>query len=211
MSDRKEDKQRRVTVRLDKERFEKISDLVKRKLYRDISGFLRTSVELLLVWENEIETDQINDSLLRASVETKLVKANQIEQLLPLVKKEFLEKEAQIRKDREKLFNDAKIFLKFCDEITEVRKIIQSEGRASVNFFVGELKKLNEVVSDPMFKKQFKEWEKNLTGRADAFFDNYYEFPILKMPSTETEEIVKEMLKEEEKKKSHGQGEGSST
>ncbi|MHA1397409.1 MAG: hypothetical protein ACTSSF_06840, partial [Candidatus Heimdallarchaeaceae archaeon] len=62
MSDTKKDLQRRVTVRLEKERFEKISSLVKRKLYRDISDFLRTSVELLLFWENEIELDQINDS-----------------------------------------------------------------------------------------------------------------------------------------------------
>jgi len=40
MSNTKKDLQRRVTVRLEKERFEKISSLVKRKLYRDISDFL---------------------------------------------------------------------------------------------------------------------------------------------------------------------------
>ncbi|MCG3254485.1 MAG: hypothetical protein KAU62_00295, partial [Candidatus Heimdallarchaeota archaeon] len=163
MSDTKKDLQRRVTVRLEKERFEQISSLVKRKLYRDISGFLRTSVELLLFWENEFELEQIHDSLLRASVETRLVKAHQIAQMLPNVTQEFLEREQRIRKDREKLINDVGFFVKFGEEIKMNRRTLQSETRASIKYFLQGVKEMNEAISDPTFKKQLKEWEKRMT------------------------------------------------
>ncbi|MHA1397420.1 MAG: hypothetical protein ACTSSG_11370 [Candidatus Heimdallarchaeaceae archaeon] len=143
--------------------------------------------------------DQINDSLLKASVETRLVKAYQFMQMLPNVTQEFLEREQRIKKDieqlkkeREKFIQNIKFFLKYGEEIKNNRRVFQSEARAFIKHLIEEIKELTKDFSDPMFKKQFKEWEKKITIKADRFFDTWQELPM----DIEMENKIKEMLKQ---------------
>ncbi len=225
MSDKSERLLQRVTFRIPRDRIEKINKMIKKGNYKNQSNFLRNAVDLLVYWEKEIKIDDIIDPLLQKNIIDRFSEVEQVEKIFPELEKKMVNDLAFLYKTKKetsifvkesfnesrKIHEETKKLLKLAEiGIAEYEEKVRKEGLELVPFIIQVIRSLYSQFKDEETPLNIKEWETQ-TLAATKILQN----KVTKKGFTieELKEIYSiidaSQLKKEEKKKSHGQGEGS--